>query len=123
MIQHVSLEVRREDVPACVDFYRLLGFEPAEPPPSLADRAAWVQRGPTQVHLMYVDDPVALPDGHIAVVIEPYEDVLGALRRAGHEPEPRTEHWGSPRAYVRDPARNLVELMAFPPDQDPKRVR
>lgn len=123
MIQHVSLEVRREDVPACVGFYRLLGFEPAEPPPSLADRAAWVQRGPTQVHLMYVEDPVALPSGHVAVVIDPYEDVLSALREAGHEPERRTEHWGSPRAYVRDPAGNLVELMAFPPDQDPKRVR
>jgi len=123
VIQHVSLEVRREDVAACVAFYRLLGFAPAEPPPSLADRAAWVQRGPTQVHLMYVEDPVALPNGHVAVVIEPYEDVLAALRQAGHEPEARTEHWGSPRAYVRDPAGNLVELMAFPPDPGAKRVR
>ena len=114
-VQHVSLEVRRSDVERCVDFYGLLGFEPVEPPESLADRAAWVQAGATQVHLMYIDEPTTLPQGHIAVVVEGYDDVLDALREAGHEPEPRTEHWGSPRAYVHDPAGNLVELMAFAP--------
>jgi hypothetical protein len=39
----------------------------------------------------------------------------------GHEVEPRRQHWGSPRSYVRDPARNLVELMAWPPDHLPVR--
>ena len=58
---------------------------------------------------------MALPNGHVAVVLEDYERTLAALREAGAEPEPRTEHWGPPRAYVRDPAGNLVELMASPP--------
>ena len=64
---------------------------------------------------MYVDEPVALPRGHVAVVVDDYERTFEALERGGHEPERRAEHWGSPRAYVRDPAGNLVELMAFPP--------
>ena len=107
--------MRPADVEACVAFYGLLGFEPVEPPPSLADRAAWVQGGATQVHLMFIDEPATLHQGHIAVGLDAYDEALDRLAEPGHEPEPRTEHWGSPRAYVRDPAGNRVELMAFPP--------
>ena len=115
MLQHATVEIRREQLDACVPFYALLGFERVEPPPSLADRAAWLQRGATQIHLMWVDEPVSLPRGHVAVVVDDYEATCRRLGEADHEPEPRREHWGSPRAYVRDPAGNLVELMAFPP--------
>ena len=38
-----------------------------------------------------------------------------ALSAAGFTPEPRTPHWGAPRAYVRSPGGHLVELMAAPP--------
>ena len=116
MIQHIAFEVRRDRWDACVDFYALLGFARVPPPPSLAERAAWVQRGPTQVHLMDVAEPSVLPRGHVAVVVDEYDATVAALRDAGHDVEARAEHWGSPRAYVRDPAGNLVELMAFPPD-------
>jgi catechol 2,3-dioxygenase-like lactoylglutathione lyase family enzyme len=116
VIQHVAFEVPRDRWDTCVDFYGLVGFERVAPPPSLAERAAWVQRGLTQVHLMDVEEPVVLPRGHVAVVVDDYDATLAALRDAGHDVEPRAEHWGSPRAYVRDPAGNLVELMAFPPD-------
>lgn len=115
VIQHVTVEVRRELEEACVAFYALLGFRRVEPPASLADRAAWMERGGTQVHLMWVDQPVTLPLGHLAVVVDDYRAAVAALRRAGHEIEPRPEHWGSPRSYVRDPAGNRVELMAFAP--------
>ncbi len=115
MIQHVALEVRPEAIPACLGFYELLGLQRVEPPPSLSDRAVWVQRGPTQIHLLFVEAPTVLPQGHVAVVVEDYDATLAALAAAGHEAEPRSEHWGSPRALVHDPAGNLVELMAFPP--------
>ena len=56
------------------------------------------------------------PDpGHFALVLPDYHAVLERLRDAGHDVDPRREPWGSPRAYVRDPAGNLVELMASPP--------
>ena len=31
------------------------------------------------------------------------------------DPQPREEHWGSPRCFVRDPVGHVVEVMAFPP--------
>ena len=115
MLQHATLELRRDQVDACVSFYELLGFERVDGPPALADRAAWLQCGPTQIHLMWVERPVALPHGHVAVVVGDYEATFAALSDAGHGPERRTEHWGSARAHVRDPAGNLVELMEFAP--------
>ena len=84
-----------------------------EPPASLADRAAWMQAGETQIHLMWVDEPVALPRGHVAVVARGLRRDGGRAARApGYEVEPRAEHWGAARSYVRDPAGNLVEVMA-----------
>ena len=111
----MSLEVRPAQVDACVAFWALLGFARVEPPPALRDRAAWVEREGTQVHLMHVDDPVVPSQGHAAVVAPEYERALTALRDAGFAPEPRREHWGAPRSFVRDPAGHRVEVMAAPP--------
>jgi catechol 2,3-dioxygenase-like lactoylglutathione lyase family enzyme len=115
MLQHVAVEVPRELADACAAFWALLGFERVEPPPTLAERATWVEREGTQVHLMYADDPVVPPKGHAAVVVADYERALAALRDAGHEPEPRPEHWGAPRCFVHDPAGHRVEVMSAPP--------
>lgn len=115
MIQHVALEVREQDVEACVRFWALLGFERVAAPAALAARATWVQAGATQIHLLYAAQPVVAPEGHVAVVVDDYDDTLAALADAGFEPQPRTQHWGSPRAFVRCPARHRVELMAFAP--------
>jgi catechol 2,3-dioxygenase-like lactoylglutathione lyase family enzyme len=115
MIQHVALEIREQDVAACVSFWELLGFARVQAPPALAERSTWVQAGATQIHLLYADDPVVAPEGHVAVVAEDYEATLQALRDAGFEPEPRREYWGSPRAFVRCPAGHRVEVMAFAP--------
>lgn len=111
----MTLEVSHELAERTAAFYELLGFERSDPPLTLADRALWLELGGTQVHLLYVDEPQALPHGHLAVVVDGYDQVIGALEGAGHAPEERPQHWGSPRSYVRDPSGNLVELMAFPP--------
>ncbi|HEV2058279.1 MAG TPA: VOC family protein [Solirubrobacteraceae bacterium] len=115
MIAHVAIEVREADVAACVRFWALLGFEQVEAPAALAARATWVQSGPTQIHLLYADEPVVAPKGHVAVVAGDYEATLAALREAGFEPQPRSEYWGSPRAFVRCPGGHRVEVMAFAP--------
>jgi catechol 2,3-dioxygenase-like lactoylglutathione lyase family enzyme len=116
-IQHVAVEVRREQAPACRDFYGLLGFVEVDPPATLRDRARWLQAGETQIHLLFAPVPVVSPEGHVAVVVADYDATLASLRDAGHDPDPRPEHWGSPRAFVRDPAGHRVELMAFPPSR------
>ena len=115
MLQHVSIETRPADAARCVRFYEIVGFTQIEPPPSLGDRAVWVEREGTQVHLLLTDDPVVPPDGHHALVVEDYEASLTALRNAGFEPEARSEHWGAARSFVRNPAGHRVELMAAPP--------
>jgi catechol 2,3-dioxygenase-like lactoylglutathione lyase family enzyme len=115
MLQHVSLEVGRDQAPRCAAFWELLGFARVDPPPTLRDRATWLEREGTQVHLMLVDNPTVPPDGHAAVVAPDYETTLASLRDAGFEPEPRSEHWGVPRCFVRDPVGHRVEVMSAAP--------
>jgi catechol 2,3-dioxygenase-like lactoylglutathione lyase family enzyme len=114
MIQHVTREVERAELEQCVQFYELLGFRSVPVPAGIAGRALWLERAGTQVHLMPRDDAQP-PSGHVGIVLERYAQTIDALQQAGHDIDPRAEHWGSPRAYVRDPAGYLVELMAFPP--------
>ena len=116
MIQHVALEMAPADGPAAERFWRLLGFRPVKPPPTLSDQAAWLQSGQTQVHLLWTEDPVAPPKGHAAVVLDDYDRTLARLRDAGYEVESRKEHWAVPRAFVRAPGGHRVEVMAAPPD-------
>ena len=64
---------------------------------------------------MTVDDPVVPPSGHHAVLVDDYDATLASLREAGFDPDPRKEHWGSPRLFVRNPAGHRVEVMAGSP--------
>jgi catechol 2,3-dioxygenase-like lactoylglutathione lyase family enzyme len=118
VIQHVALETRRADVDAAVAFWGLLGFARVEPPPSLADRATWLQEpGGTQVHLLYAESPVVMPAGHVAVVARDYEAALARLRAGGVAVDERTRHWGAPRSVVVAPGGHRVEVMASAPVQ------
>jgi catechol 2,3-dioxygenase-like lactoylglutathione lyase family enzyme len=115
MIQHVALETARADEQAALAFWRLLGFESVDPPPSLRRRAAWLQGGRTQVHLLWSRDPVTPPAGHAAVLVDDYDMTVRQLGEAGYDVEPRRAHWGAPRSYVRAPGGHRVEIMAAPP--------
>jgi catechol 2,3-dioxygenase-like lactoylglutathione lyase family enzyme len=115
VIQHVALECRPADAGAELAFWTLLGFAPVTPPGELGERSAWTQRGGTQVHLLYADEPMVMPEGHVAVVADDYESTLRRLREAGFEPDPRDEHWGAARCFVRSPVGHRVEVMAAPP--------
>jgi catechol 2,3-dioxygenase-like lactoylglutathione lyase family enzyme len=115
VIQHAALETRRADGEAAAAFWRLLGFVDVDPPSTLRERAAWLQRGRTQVHLLWADEPVAAPQGHVAVVVDDYEATLESLREAGHKVEERPRHWGAARAFARAPGGHRVEVMAAPP--------
>jgi catechol 2,3-dioxygenase-like lactoylglutathione lyase family enzyme len=115
MLQHVGIEVRPVDLERSIEFWRLLGFERVQPPPSLAGSFTWLERGGTQVHLMHEDSPTVPPRAHIAVVAPDFEDAFGHLATAGFEIERRSEHWGVPRALAIAPGGHRVELMAAPP--------
>jgi catechol 2,3-dioxygenase-like lactoylglutathione lyase family enzyme len=115
VIHHVAVETAPPDGPAVIAFWETLGFAAVDPPASLRDRAAWLERGATQVHLLWTDQPTIAPAGHIAVIVPDYPATLERLRAAGHTVEPRTEHWGAPRAFAWTPDGHRVELMAAPP--------
>ena len=114
-LQHVSLELRRDGVPAELRFWALLGFTEVEPPGTLGEIASWVQRNDTQIHLLCDDDPVVPPSGHAAVVVDDFDATTAALRDAGFDPQERTRHWGAARAFVHSPAGHTVEVMAEAP--------
>ena len=114
-LQHVSLEVRPDDVPAELAFWRLLGFAEVEPPGTLGERSAWVERAGTQIHLQWQDEPLAPPEGHAAVVVDDWDGVVARLRAEGYEVNERPRHWGAARCFVRAPGGHRVELMAAPP--------
>ena len=108
MIHHVSLEMQRSEAEAGRRFWTALGFAPVTPPPALADRADWYERGGTQIHLLWTDEPVVPRQGHVAVRV----DDLDALTI---EIEERARHWGERRCYARAPGGHLVELFEVPP--------
>jgi catechol 2,3-dioxygenase-like lactoylglutathione lyase family enzyme len=118
MIHHVTREIGPAQLERCRRFYEILGFRNVPVPTGIAGRALWLERAGSQVHLMPRDD-AQVQSGHVGIVVERYAETIDELQREGYEIDPRAEHWGSPRAYVRDPGGNLVELMAFPPGTDP----
>ena len=114
-IDHVTLEVRAEQLGDCAEFWKLLDFIQVPLPDEFADRNAWMYHGGTTIHLVATDEPVVPPTGHAAVVLDSYEATSARLEEAGFELRPQTEFWGAARAYTTDPAGHTVEVMAAPP--------
>jgi hypothetical protein len=115
VLQHVSLEVRPDQVRDCVAFWELLGFAEIEPPPMLRGRFTWVERDGTHIHLVPVDEPAIPNEGHTAVVAPEGETTVQTLRERGFEPRPGSNAWDAPRWFVNDPAGHRVEVMSAPP--------
>jgi catechol 2,3-dioxygenase-like lactoylglutathione lyase family enzyme len=114
VLHHVGIEVAPADIERTVELFELLGFEPVEPPPTLAE-FTWLEREGTQVHLMPSERPTVPDRGHLAVVVADFEATVGRLRERGFELESAREHWGEPRARALAPGGHRVELMASPP--------
>lgn len=114
MIHHVGIEVAPAEIERAVELFELLGFERVEPPPTLA-RYTWLERDGTQIHLMPNENPVAAPEGHLAVVAPEFEATVERLEAAGFKVESKRAHWGAARALAHGPSGHRVELMAAPP--------
>jgi catechol 2,3-dioxygenase-like lactoylglutathione lyase family enzyme len=125
-IQHVAMEVPAEELERAASFWRLVGFEPVDPPASLWGRAIWLEAGPagarTQIHLLSVaaeaEQAVAPPGkgNHAAIVVPAWQETLAALREADFEIEERKPHWGAERAFATLPGGHTVELTAAAPN-------
>jgi catechol 2,3-dioxygenase-like lactoylglutathione lyase family enzyme len=115
VLQHVTLEVKPDQVRDCVAFWALLGFTKMTPPPLLRQRFIWVQREGTQIHLVPVEEPIAAREGHVAVLADDFEATLARLTQAGFTLREGTNAWDAPRSCVRDPAGHLIEVMSASP--------
>jgi catechol 2,3-dioxygenase-like lactoylglutathione lyase family enzyme len=115
MLHHVALETLPQDADAAVAFWALLGFDEVHPPPPLHERSRWVERGSTQIHLLFTDDAEAPKQGHAAVIAHEFDAACRAIEAAGHPLEHRPAHWGADRAFATAPGGHRVELMAAPP--------
>lgn len=111
-LQHASVQVPDELLPACGDFYEhVIGMQRI---PHLAGRA-WFRFGDGD-HVHLLGGPGAAESlAHLALQVDDLPDVLARCRAAGREPFAREPIWGAERWFVRDPAGNLVELFAVPP--------
>jgi len=114
VLHHVGIEVAPADVEAAAGFFELIGFVRVEPPETLSE-FTWLERGGTQVHLMPEEEPTVPTPGHLAVVVEDFDETVARLREHGFEVEPKREHWGEPRVLAVAPGGHRVELMAAPP--------
>jgi catechol 2,3-dioxygenase-like lactoylglutathione lyase family enzyme len=119
MLQHVSLEVRPDQVRDCVRFWELLGFTELEPPPILKGRFIWIGKDDTHIHLIPLATPAVPTEGHTAVTSDNAEATVAVLRDAGFDPRPGSNAWNAPRWFVLDPAGHRVEVMSAPPPSNP----
>jgi hypothetical protein len=111
----VTLELARADEARMAEFWRLVGFEPVEPPDGLRGRTAWFERDGTQIHLQWTDDPIAPPLGHAAVMVDDYEATLARIQSASFDVREAKQYWGAPRSFVALPGGHRAELMSAPP--------
>ena len=119
MLHHVGIEIEPSDVARAVEFFSLLGFEPVEPPPALAEGFTWLEREGTQVHLMHTERPTVPERGHLAVVAFDLDATVEHLRQHGFETRPGRQHWGVARFHAIAPGGHRVELMAAAPTARP----
>lgn len=124
-IQHVTLTVPAGDLEAAEAFYAGLGGTPLVRPPMLAadTPGRWIGFGDTQLHLV-AGGPPAETEAHFAVDLgAAFDAVLASLEAAGAPVRHARRLWGARRAFVRDPAGNLVELFESPPESVPRPER
>ena len=115
MIQHVGLEVRRDDVPGCVAFWIVLGWREVPVAPGIVDHSTWMERNGFQIHLQLSDEPTIPHHAHVALVDGNIDETVARIIDAGYELLERERYWGSRRIFTRCPAGHRVELMAAPP--------
>ncbi len=115
MIHHVGLEVKADQLDACVAFWELLGWTEVAVPDGIGDAGRWLQAGAQQIHLLVVDAPTAPHAGHVAVVDADLDATAGRLAAGGFEVLERTRYWGARRVFTRSPGGHRVELMSAPP--------
>lgn len=114
-IHHVSLVV--SDLQRALDFYQgILGLRVNPERPDLGYPGAWLDVGEQQLHLMQIDNSVALQtqqhmghERHVALQVMELEPLIDTLQQAGVEF--RQSRSGRAALFCRDPDNNTLEFI------------
>lgn len=107
-IHHVSVNV--SDVEAGIGFYTdLLGGSMRDDRPNFSFGGAWIDFGPSQVHLIEGQVPASLGQ-HFAVQVRDLDATVAELRAKGATVSDPVPVGPNRQAFVNDPDGNTVEL-------------
>jgi catechol 2,3-dioxygenase-like lactoylglutathione lyase family enzyme len=107
-VHHVSVNVSDPD--ASVDFYtKVLGGTVRGDRPDFGFGGAWIDLGPTQVHLIESSVPPKMGQ-HFAVLYDDLDAVVAELRDRGFDVEDARIVGADRQTFVDDPDGNTVEL-------------
>lgn len=118
-LHHVQMNVPASLADEAKRFYgELLGLEEMPRPQSLSEAGragAWYRCGPNEVHLYFNPelDGRETSSRHPAFLVDGLAALRERLQAAGAELAEAIPIGGRERFFVRDPAGNRIELMAF----------
>jgi catechol 2,3-dioxygenase-like lactoylglutathione lyase family enzyme len=114
-VDHVSVTTPEELETEVLDFYSTcLSLEPIEKPDGTRDRGGWFRAGPIEVHVT-IDDHNPHRASHFGIVVSDFRAAVERMREAGCHIEQARSIPGRDRCFTRDPAGNLVEILAYEP--------
>jgi len=107
-IHHVSVNV--SDVEAGIAFYKdMLGGSMRDDRPDFSFGGAWIDFGPSQVHLIEGQVPASLGQ-HFAVQVQDLDTTVAELRSRGATVSDPVPVGPNRQAFLNDPDGNTVEL-------------
>jgi len=111
MIHHVAINVT--DVPRAIAFYTgTLGLTERSDRPDFGIAGAWLDLGPSQVHL--VELPVTPKMGqHFAIAVDDLDGTVAELRDGGLSVDGPSVVGGRRQAFLADPDGNVIELQGL----------
>ena len=112
-VNHVTVTAPDDLEHETLEWYETcLGLEPLEKPEGARERGGWFKAGEHEVHVS-IDEHNPHHAAHFALVVTDFDAVVSRLRDANCHIEQALPIPGRKRCFVRDPAGNRVELMAY----------
>jgi len=112
-LDHMQIAIPVGGEPEAVAFYGgVLGLTQLPKPEPLAARGGcWFQAGPMQIHLGAEEAFLAAKKAHPALIVSGIDDLVAALKAAGHEVRPGATIDGVTQTFTDDPFGNRIELV------------
>ena len=114
-LDHINVTAPAELEGEVLDFYSgCLGLERIDKSQGTRSAGAWFRAGPVEIHVS-IDEHNPQKAPHFGLVVSDFSAALARIREAGCHVEQARPIPGRERCFTRDPAGNLVELIAFEP--------